>query len=498
MNISIDSLSIFQSLLILLLTLIVLYLGKVWLSYRFFKTRGLKTPKYEFFFGNFRELMSTNNYSEILQKWTKTYGKTFGYYEGHHPVIVTSDLDFIQQVFVKQASNFNARKKAFIGPEEGPDSSLFESTKGRWKRMRMVMNPTFSSSKLRELGPLIDTCADRLIDRLNKADNTEIAVSDFYKRFTMDSIWNCAFGVDTNIQYEKENEYFTKCESIFRNLDITLPGYLGAYFHEFKRYILKILMFLNSIFSKFIDQKSIFAYFWLKDKVSELVIMHHRVQKKDYIQLLLDAQIDQENFNYTQVSRSLTIPEIQSNLVIFMLAGYETTSTTLTYATYVLATHLEEQIKLYEEIKAADENLPYLDNFIKEVLRMYPIANSVIARRCTEATCINGIDIPEDVSVVVDVLSLHYDVDLWGPVDPNVFYPERHEVKRNPLCFMSFGNGPRNCIGMKFAMKELRMALVKLLSNFEILQSDETKLEISELTVRAPKNHVKVIFKKRN
>ena len=82
------------------------------------------------------------------------------------------------------------------------------------------------------------------------------------------------------------------------------------------------------------------------------------------------------------------------NLVLFMLAGYETTSTTLSYCTYVLAKFQDEQQKLYEEILSyfnsnnltIDEinqmvnsetvnKLDYLDMFIKEVLRMYPIGN---------------------------------------------------------------------------------------------------------------------------
>ena len=82
------------------------------------------------------------------------------------------------------------------------------------------------------------------------------------------------------------------------------------------------------------------------------------------------------------------IKEIKMNLTLFMLAGYETTSTTLSYATFVLAKLPEEQQKLYDEIVTVfplelDEpeidtiqKLSYTDMFIKEVLRMYPIANS--------------------------------------------------------------------------------------------------------------------------
>lgn len=55
---------------------------------------------------------------------------------------------------------------------------------------------------------------------------------------------------------------------------------------------------------------------------------------------------------------------------------------------------------------------------------------------------------PVGLVVRVDHFALHYDQELWGPHDPNEFYPLRHEDKRNPLSFVGFGIGPRNCIGI--------------------------------------------------
>ena len=123
-----------------------------------------------------------------------------------------------------------------------------------------------------------------------------------------------------------------------------------------------------------------------------------------------------------------------------MLAGYETTSTTLSYCTYVLAKYPDEQQKLYDEISSfySDESnevvgpnadnvnkLEYLDMFIKEVLRIYPIGNTIIARRCTNPTTIKGIEIPLDMTIAADVLTIHNDPELWGPTDPKTFYPQR-------------------------------------------------------------------------
>ena len=77
---------------------------------------------------------------------------------------------------------------------------------------------------------------------------------------------------------------------------------------------------------------------------------------------------------------------------------------------------------------------------------------SVVSRRCTNPTTIKGINIPFDLDIAVDVLSIHYDSELWGPEDPFEFHPERFspEYTRNPLAFLGFGLGPRNCIGKNF------------------------------------------------
>ncbi len=110
----------------------------------------------------------------------------------------------------------------------------------------------------------------------------------------------------------------------------------------------------------------------------------------------------------------LTREEIVSNIFIFMIAGYETTSTSLACATYELARHPEVLQKLQAEIDqlplatddtADDEEIkqypdydivaqmPYMDMFVSEVLRMYPIANQAVQRRAFEDTVVQGIKI---------------------------------------------------------------------------------------------------------
>jgi thromboxane-A synthase len=167
-----------------------------------------------------------------------------------------------------------------------------------------------------------------------------------------------------------------------------------------------------------------------------------------------------------------------------VIAGYETTSTALGYIAYVLATHPEEQQKLQEHIDIyfnpeSEDTMPsydmmsqmdYLDMFIRETLRMYPIAPLVINRQSTEEFHIKDIGtVPVGTRIAVDMYSLHYDPDLWGPVDPHIFYPERFATKRHPMAWIPFGAGPRNCVGMRFALMELKMALVRVLKTYSIV-----------------------------
>ena len=189
-----------------------------------------------------------------------------------------------------------------------------------------------------------------------------------------------------------------------------------------------------------------------------------------------------------------------------MIAGYETTSTALSYATYILATHLEEQKKLQEHIDAHFEpeteysmptyevvsEMDYLDMFIRETLRMFPIAPSVITRLSTEDFYIKDIGIiPAGTLFAVDMHNLHYNPTLWGPEDPDEFHPERFATKRHPMAWIPFGAGPRNCIGMRFALLEMKMLLVRLLKTYTIIDcGEETRKpfeNLKEIIVVSPK-----------
>ena len=135
-----------------------------------------------------------------------------------------------------------------------------------------------------------------------------------------------------------------------------------------------------------------------------------------------------------------------------VIADYETTSTALSYLFYVLATHSEEQVKLQQHIDvhlspdSRDEMPPYDVISEMETLRMYLIAPIVITRQSTEEFHIQGFGtIPAGTRIAPDMYKLHYDLDIWGPIDPHEFHPERFATKlrRNAICTDGVEGGPR-------------------------------------------------------
>jgi cytochrome P450 len=74
-------------------------------------------------------------------------------------------------------------------------------------------------------------------------------------------------------------------------------------------------------------------------------------------------------------------------------------------------------------------------------------------------------------------------------VDTKIFYPERFATKRHPLAWVAFGAGPRNCVGMRFALAEIKITIIRLLQNYTVFPStlDKKDLELVELVTIAPK-----------
>ncbi|CAF0916640.1 unnamed protein product [Adineta steineri] len=511
---------VFLILLFGFIALLVYYYFLIQQRYQYFNQRGIATPPFNFFFGHLKTVWNHPSHHRQLENWTKQYGKIYGIYEGTHPILVVSDPDFLQEVFIKQFSVFHTRLITML---DDVSHNLGFSTGSQWRRQRHVINPSFTAVKLKEMSPLINGSISDLMDKLLGHSNIgdEFNIYLYYKRVTMDVICRCAFGVDIDLQNNPNHIYFQKVEeligvhtilksSIYKMTQLvpetrSILARLYIAHNAARKYInTRVLPLISS--TKQLDES---AFAWLLNRLHTIVEQRQKtpISRKDLLQLMLQAMNKEPNQNTAEddnkTNHWLSKDEVIGNTVAFMVAGYETTSTALAYATYVLAKHPDVLKKLQDEIDQfpidSDDNtndekmkeypdhnivthLSYMDMFISEVLRMYPIGNFTVQRCAMENTIVQGINIEKGTTVYADIYSIHYDRELWGPDDPYIFLPERHKTKRHPMAFMAFGAGPRNCVGMRFALIEIKMLLTRLLREYTILPGEhlESNFNIHE------------------
>ena len=188
---------------------------------------------------------------------------------------------------------------------------------------------------------------------------------------------------------------------------------------------------------------------------------------------------------------SFTPEELAAESFLVYAGGFETSSTLVTFTLYELALNPDIQEKLREEINSMlskkDDKLTYeslfaakyLDQVINESLRKYPPIPSGI-RKCLKDYEIPGtnLTIPKGTSIQLATYSLHHDPEYYPEpekFDPERFSPENSKNLR-PFTFLPFGEGPRNCIGMRFGLMQSKLAIVKLLQSFELSPNDKTPI----------------------
>ncbi|MET9950128.1 cytochrome P450 [Streptomyces sp. NPDC006339] len=188
--------------------------------------------------------------------------------------------------------------------------------------------------------------------------------------------------------------------------------------------------------------------------------------------------------------------ELREQVLVFLLAGHETTATSMGFALHLLARHPEEQKRAHEELDrvlagrtpdAADlDALPHLTRVLKEAMRLFPAAPA-IGRRAVAATEIGGHTIPAGADVIVSPWVTHRHPRYWDDperFDPDRFTPEA-EAARPRYAWFPFGGGPRACIGQHFSMLESGIALAMILQSYE-LEAIDTEVPLgSAITLQA-------------
>lgn len=445
-----------------------------------FKEHGIPGPPPHFIRGN----LTSFGDIVIVSEWLIKYGNVFGYFLGGRPVLIVKDLDILKHVFIKNFSNFKDRPEAVI--QVKPFCYGLAMINGpRWKETRSILSPTFSGKKMKLMSHLMHESVTTFLEIIG--EKCEAGESfDIYamgQGLTMDVIGKCALALKVNCQRDPNDKLLTASRDFIRfsdnpaiKLALLFPG------------IAKLMELMNNYLTA--GQMTNL----IVDNLRKVISYRRKNPNKrfvDMLQLMLDAAELDENdirLDNNSTSKSLTDDEIVGNGMTFVIAGFETTANALGYTFYLLAKYEEVQDKLRSELNDFYAQHPenpydvvvgvdYLDQVLNESMRIYPPVVTFVSRHCASTITINGLTIPQGIDVQAPVYQIHHDPELWP--NPEVFDPSRFAPENkdgiHPMAFIPFGAGPRNCVGMRFALMEAKMAIARVISNYKLVFCDETE-----------------------
>ncbi|TKS68492.1 Cytochrome P450 3A40 [Collichthys lucidus] len=447
----------------LLVAFITLFFVYTYWTYGTFRKMGIPGPKPVPFFGTM--LSYRKGIPNFDTECFKKYGKIWGIFEGRQPILCITDPAMIKTVLIKECySHFTNRRNSHLN---GPMyDAVSVSEDDEWKRIRSILSPSFTSGKLKKMFDVMKDHSAKLVNSMKKkADKDEpLELREFFGPYSMDIVTSTAFGVDMDSLNNPSDPFVTNIKKMMK-FDLFNPLLMLVVFFPFMGPIFEKLEF--STFPKSVTD---FFYAAVQKIKSDREKSKQR-SRVDFLQLMLDSQKDPSGVDK---DKGLSDHEILSQAMMFIFAGYETTSKSLTFLAYNLATNPHVMKRLQEEIDAT-----------------FP------KKRVTKSTVeINGLVIPKDMVVMIPTWTLHWDPSLWP--EPEEFKPERFSKQNkesiNPYTFMPFGAGPRNCMGTRFALLMMKLAVVEILQRYSFSVCKETEVPF-EMDVRGflvPKRPIKL------
>ncbi|KAF5345368.1 hypothetical protein D9758_008507 [Tetrapyrgos nigripes] len=502
----------------------LLFLGGLYALYKRFTRISISHvpgPEPEtFVLGNLPELFQSQAAAADF-KWQKQFGDVvrFKGIFGEDRLLI-SDPKALQ--YIMHTSGYNFPK----WPERTEISRVLMGRGLLWadgdihKRQRKAMLPGFGGNlpmlapESKSFVPIFSRMSAQLTAQwtdmiASSPDQSAVLnVASWLSRVTMDSLGEAAFDYHFGALEERDNALM---KAYFGLMSDTLgrPSRSAIFMQTFMP-----LWYLRLVSQYSRSRRMVHARHTAElanDIARELIAMKTEAlttgkEKKDILSLLVQANASENPAN------RLTEEEMFAQMRTLLLAGHETSATSMTWLFLELARHPDVQSKLREEIRVTEqsihdrgrsnfiandfENMPYMAAVIKEALRFHPAVYANYRRparddvlplsqpiRATNGDILTELPVAKGTKLVLSLAGYHRNKEVFGE-DADVFNPDRWfrdtAVKKGRSLgvygnLLTFAGGIRACIGWKFALCEVQATLVELINNFEFAPTEDLK-----------------------
>jgi cytochrome P450 len=400
----------------------------------------------------------------FLEHCRARYGSTFTMQlPGFNPIVSFADEAANKEVFLGPAEEmFAGRANESLKPVVGGGSLLLLDGE-RHLRERRLLLPPFHGARMTSYGRTIQSIAQAELARA-KLDRPA-GIQSVMQHITLDVILRTVFGV------AEGPDLVALRAAILDMLDGASPlNMIPA---------LQVDLGGRSPWGRFLEKRLVvdqLLYKLIATRKREGTAGHD-----DILSLMIDARYEDGS--------AMSDRDLRDELMTLLAAGHETSATALAWTFTCLAANETAQARAHDEVDrvlggAQDDavtkaELPYVDAVIKETMRLHPVVYAV-GRVLQKPRTIGGVDLPADHAAILSIYLTHHDPILWPEperFDPSRFVdaPTGRGNRVTPYTYFPFGGGVRRCIGMAFALYEMRIVLAEALRAFRIEHVGRTR-----------------------
>ncbi|XP_018791796.1 PREDICTED: probable cytochrome P450 6a13 [Bactrocera latifrons] len=482
---------------VLLLSFIILALICIHLhrKQQYWEAQGIPLLKPFLFFFYGRGRIGTDCHAidipnEVYQRFRESGAPLAGMFMLSDPLIILLDLELIKHVLIKDFANFSYRGLYHNLRDDPLMGNLAAIDGPYWKRLRAKLTPSFTTGKMKFMYPTLIKVAEQLpgvVDR-RLSDAGIIDVKDLSACYTTDVIASSTLGIDCDSLHNPLEDFRLITVKFFEEYSVTRD-----LISQRLPQLAKMLHWTNT--------PKVVTDFYIKVVRDNIAYRaEHGIVRQDFLQIMIDLI----------KTEALTTNEIAAQVFVFIIAGYETTSTTMTNCLWELAVNEDIQEQVREEVVQVMQmhndvltyeclnQMTYLDQVLKETLRKHLIAPA-LKRVAYEDYKVPGTNfvIKANTTVLIPSEAIQHDPRYYPEpekFDPLRFTPEAME-ERHPMTFLPFGDGPRNCIGLRFGRMQVLIGLAVMLRKYRFSVAPTTPIPLvydQTILLRAPKGKVEL------